>query len=68
MDAITEIKVPTLVIVGSEDKQFLGSSEYMAKKIPGARLELIEGGAHAANMQQSDAFNAALLSFLDGLP
>lgn len=68
MDAITEIKVPTLVIVGSEDKQFLGSSEYMAKKIPGGRLELIEGGAHAANMEQPDAFNAALLAFVDGLP
>ncbi len=68
MDAITNIDVPTLVLVGSEDKQFLGSSEYMAKKIPGARLEVIEGGAHAANMQQPEAFNAALVSFLDGLP
>ena len=67
MDVITEISVPTLVIVGSEDKQFLGSSEYMAKKIPGARLEIIEGGAHAANMEKSEAFNAALLEFLDGL-
>lgn len=67
MDAITDIAVPTLVIVGSEDKQFLGSSEYMAKKIPGARLELIQDGAHAANMQQPEAFNTALLGFLDGL-
>jgi pimeloyl-ACP methyl ester carboxylesterase len=68
MDAITDINVPALVIVGSEDKQFLGSSEYMAKKIPGARLEVVEDGAHAANMEQPDAFNAALLSFLDELP
>jgi pimeloyl-ACP methyl ester carboxylesterase len=67
MDAITDIAVPTLVIVGSEDEQFIGSSEYMAKKISGARLVLVEGGAHAANMQRPEAFNEALLSFLDEL-
>jgi pimeloyl-ACP methyl ester carboxylesterase len=68
MDAIAGIAVPTLVIVGSEDRQFLGSSQYMARKIPGARLEVVEGGGHAANMEEPDAFNAALLRFLDALP
>jgi pimeloyl-ACP methyl ester carboxylesterase len=68
MDAISDIDVPTLVIVGSEDKQFIGSSEYMAKKIPGADLVKIEGGGHAVNMEQPEAFNSALLRFLDGLP
>lgn len=67
MDAISDVKVPTLVVVGSEDKQFLGSSEYMARKIPSARLEIIEGGAHAVNMEQPEKFNAVLLDFLDGL-
>jgi pimeloyl-ACP methyl ester carboxylesterase len=67
MDAIADIAVPTLVLVGSEDERFLGSSEYMARKIPGARLELINDGAHAANMQKPDAFNGALLDFLDSL-
>ena len=67
MDALASIDVPVLVIVGSEDKQFIGSSEYMAKKIPGAELVKVEGAAHAANMEQPEAFNAALLAFLDGL-
>jgi pimeloyl-ACP methyl ester carboxylesterase len=67
MDALGEIDVPTLVIVGTEDKQFIGSSEYMAKKIPGARLEMVEGAAHAANMEQPEAFNAALRAFLEAL-
>jgi pimeloyl-ACP methyl ester carboxylesterase len=67
MDAISDIDVPTLVVVGSDDKQFIGSSEYMAKKIPGATLEVIEGGAHAANMQQPDTFNRVLLEFLEQL-
>jgi pimeloyl-ACP methyl ester carboxylesterase len=68
MDAITHINVPTLVIVGSEDKPFLGSSEYMAKKISGARLVKIDGAGHAANMEKPDEFNAALLDFLEALP
>ena len=67
MDAIASIDVPVLVIVGGEDKQFIGSSEYMAKKIPTARLVKIEGAAHAANMEQPERFNAALLEFLDGV-
>jgi pimeloyl-ACP methyl ester carboxylesterase len=67
MDTITEIDVPTLVLVGSEDKPFIGSSEYMAKKIPGAELVVIEGAGHAASIEQPDAFNGALLGFLDRL-
>ena len=67
MDAIADIDVPTLVVVGSEDKPFRGSSDYMAKKIAGARLEVIEGAGHAANMEKPEEFNAVLLSFLDSL-
>lgn len=67
MDAIAEIAVPTLVMIGSEDKPFIGSSEYMAKKIPGAQLAVIEGAGHAASIEKPDEFNAALLTFLDNL-
>ena len=67
MDALTDISVPTLVIVGTEDKQFIGSSEYMAKKIPSAEIAYIEGAAHAANLEEAEAFNQALRAFLDGL-
>ena len=51
MDTITEIDVPTLVLIGAEDKPFIGSSEYMAKKIPGAELVVIEGAGHAASIE-----------------
>jgi len=40
----------------------------MAKKIPGARLEVIRGAGHASNLDQPDAFNRVLRDFLDGLP
>jgi pimeloyl-ACP methyl ester carboxylesterase len=68
IDALAAIRVPTLIIVGDRDQPFLAPCEYMAKKIPGARLEVIAGAGHSSNLDQPDAFNRVLRDFLDGLP
>ena len=63
------IQVPTLVIVGSEDR--IARPEHarvMAERIPNARLVVLEGAGHVSNVEQPAAFNAALASFLNGLP
>ena len=65
--SLPDIKVPSIVIVGSEDAPFLAASDYMAAKIPGARKAVIEGAGHAANMDKPEAFNAVLMDFLSGL-
>jgi pimeloyl-ACP methyl ester carboxylesterase len=39
----------------------------MAKKIPGARLEVIAGAGHSANLDQPEAFNRVLSGFLAAL-
>ena len=62
------IRVPTLIILGDQDPPFLAPCEYMAKKIPGARLEVIRGAGHSSIFDQPEAFNRVLLDFLDGLP
>jgi pimeloyl-ACP methyl ester carboxylesterase len=67
IDSLPDIRVPTLIVVGENDQPFLAATDYMAAKIPGARKVVIEGAGHAANIEQADAFNAALLEFLDGL-
>jgi pimeloyl-ACP methyl ester carboxylesterase len=67
IDSLPSIRVPTLVVVGDRDEPFLAPSEYMAKKIPGARLEVIAGAGHAANLDQPDAFNRVLREFLASL-
>jgi len=67
IDHLPDIRVPTLVIVGEQDEPFRGPSDYMAAKIPGARLEVIPGAGHAANLDQPEAFNRVLLAFLDSL-
>ena len=65
--SLPDIKVPAIVIVGSEDTPFLAASDYMAAKIPGAKKVVIEGAGHAANIDKPEAFNAALAGFLSGL-
>jgi pimeloyl-ACP methyl ester carboxylesterase len=68
IDHLPEIRVPTLVIVGERDEPFIGASQYMAAKIPGARLEVIADAGHAANLDNPDNFNRVLRGFLDSLP
>ena len=68
IDMLPSISVPTLVIVGDKDTPFIAACEYMAKKIPGARLEVIRDAGHSSNLDQPEAFNRVLGGFLDSLP
>jgi len=67
IDSLPEIKVPALIIIGEKDEPFMAGSEYMANKIPGGRLEVIEGAGHASNIDRPEAFNRVLLEFLGSL-
>jgi pimeloyl-ACP methyl ester carboxylesterase len=67
IDGLATIKVPTLIIVGDQDQPFLAPCEYMAKKIPGARLEVIPGAGHSSNLDQPAVFNRVLSDFLQSL-
>jgi pimeloyl-ACP methyl ester carboxylesterase len=65
--SLETIAVPSLVLVGSEDKNFIAATDYMARKIPGAIKVVVEGAGHAANLHQPVAFNQAVEAFLGGL-
>jgi pimeloyl-ACP methyl ester carboxylesterase len=67
IDGLPRIAVPTLVIVGADDKPFLGAADYMAGKIPGARKLVIPDAGHAPNVSQPELFNAEVTRFLDEL-
>ena len=67
IESLPEIKVPSLVVVGADDTPFLGASDYMAAKIPGARKVVIPAAGHAVNIDQPQAFIDAVIPFLDGL-
>lgn len=62
------IRVPTLVVTGEEDVLIppeIGTR--MAGAIPQALFVSIPRAGHLASLEQPQAFNAALLRFLDGL-
>ncbi len=65
IESLPTIKVPTLVLAGANDVQFLAATDYMAAKIPGAEKVILEGAGHAANIDQPEAFNKAVRTFLD---
>lgn len=67
IESLPEISVPVLVLVGENDKPFIGATEYMAAKIPGAKSVVIPNAGHASNIDQPDAFQAAVREFLAGL-
>ena len=66
IESLPAIDVPTLVVVGADDAPFRASADYLAAKIPGATEVVLEGAGHAANIDQPDAFNAAVADFLAG--
>jgi pimeloyl-ACP methyl ester carboxylesterase len=66
--SLPHVRVPTLVLVGANDTPFLGASDYMAAKIPGARKVVIPDAGHASNLHQPAAFNRAMADFVGGLP
>lgn len=67
IDNLGNINVPVLVLVGAEDQEFLGAADYMARKIPDVRKEIIDHAGHAANLDQPEVFNTLLISFLEQL-
>jgi aminoacrylate hydrolase len=62
---LPRIKAPTLVICARDD--FITPayfSEELARLIPGAKLQLLDQGGHCASESATEAFNAAVLGFL----
>jgi len=62
---LRRIEAPTLVIAGAEDPTSPPSAaEEIAALVPGARVAVIDGAAHLANVEAADAFNRLLGGFL----
>ena len=67
-DRAAHIRVPTLVLCGTEDKVTPPSlSRALADLIPGARYEPIGGAGHISNLERADDFNRLVEEFIHGL-
>ena len=66
---IERIRAPTLVIGSTQDSLYpLSVAQGMARRIPGARLVVIDGAGHLSNLERPQEFNRALADFLGTLP
>ena len=65
---LSEIHVPTLIVVGDKDvRDILTIADILEKGIAGAKKVVIPGTAHHLNMEKPAEFNRAVLDFLGGL-
>jgi len=64
LDRLSEITAPCLVLVGALDTGYLRAAEVMSARISGAKSVTIPDAGHCVNIEQSDAFNRAVLGFL----
>ncbi len=66
-ERVAAIAVPTLVIVGEEDRITPPAlSRELAQAIAGAKLQVIAGAGHLANIEQPAAFNRIVEQFVEG--
>ena len=64
-ETIRAIGRPTLVVVGEDDPGTPpAAAELIHDRIAGSKLVVLEESAHFCNVEQADAFNAALEEFL----
>jgi 3-oxoadipate enol-lactonase len=64
-DRISAISIPTLIVVGEEDQGTpVAASKVMHERIKGSELVVIPSAAHLSNLEQPEAFTAALTGFL----
>ena len=66
LDQLQNIDIPTIIIVGADDTGTpVSASEAMKERIPNSQLVILEQAAHLSNIEQTEAFNTALVGFLN---
>jgi pimeloyl-ACP methyl ester carboxylesterase len=62
---LSAVSVPTLVVVGEQDAITPpAKAEELGRAIRGAKVEVIPGAGHLSNLENPEAFNAAVQEFL----
>jgi non-heme chloroperoxidase len=64
-EVMSKLKIPVLVTHGDKDRNSkLGTAEYTAKTIPGAKLSVYQGIGHAPFYEEAARFNTELAAFV----
>jgi len=65
LDRLEEIRVPTLIIWGAQDRVVpVAHAHLAAKRVPNARLHIFDPCGHVPNIERADEFNALVIDFL----
>jgi pimeloyl-ACP methyl ester carboxylesterase len=65
MEEVGGINIPTLIICGDQDALTpVKYSRYLAERISGSRLEVIEGAGHMVMLERPEQFNKKMEAFL----
>ena len=63
MDRLADMVTPTLVLAGSADREeYTGAGRYLERKMPEARLVVVDGGGHSMHEDTHAAEVAALVA------
>jgi 3-oxoadipate enol-lactonase len=63
---LLQVKAPTLILVGRQDPACtVEQATVIQRMIDGSQMIVLENAAHLANVEQPEAFNRALRSFID---
>ncbi len=63
-EAMEHVAAPTLLIAGAEDQKFVRTNERMLDALPAARLEVVPEAGHAVHLEQPEAWQSAVESFV----
>ncbi len=64
LDRLAEVDVPTAVIVGELDSTMFDDCVRLAEAIPGAELTMIPDAGHVPQLENPEAWEAAVVGFL----
>jgi len=68
MKELDQIRLPTLVVCGREDRLTpVKYSEYLKAKIPGSKMEIVERAGHMVMLEAAEALSRMILTFLRSL-
>jgi len=63
-ERLGEIRVPTLVTVGRYDEITPACAKTLHRGIPGSKMRVFEESAHVAQLEETEAYVAAVADFL----
>lgn len=67
IDRISELKLPTAIVIGDRDKGFRGAANYMATKLPHASFSDVAGADHYVMLSHPTEVAAAIRGISDSL-